>query len=200
GVPTLAAPLERSVLVADVEAAGEGDLLVHHQQLAVVADRPAPAPAPGADWMEGGELHAGLEQGTPVLARQAPRAGAVHHHAHADPGERTVAQRVVEAAAGGIALEDIRLEQYLALRRENGGEHRRIGLRAVHQDLDAVAGLEPVRREAITLAVRRRARFPRLQGLRIRHAIPRRAPSRAWSACSPSPCTCRRRAKALSAC
>src|SRR5205085_7188755 len=65
-VPAPSAPLGWRGVVADVEASEESNLLVDDQHLAVIADGPPPASAPGPDRVESGEMHAGVEKRSPV--------------------------------------------------------------------------------------------------------------------------------------
>ena len=136
------------------------------------ARRPA---APGERYcltphrMESCQVHAGLEKGLAVRSRQLPRSRSIHDQPHRDAGQRTLAERVVEALAGRVALEDVRLEQHLASGAEDGREHGWIRLGAVHQDRQPVPGLHPVRSEAVSLAGGGPVRRLRLQGLRVLH-------------------------------
>ena len=119
--------------------------------------------------MEGGHVHACLEQRIAIAFREVPGPGAVDDQAYGHSRQRPVAERVVEALARGVALEDVRLEQDLPARAEDGGEHGRIGFGAVHQDGQAVPGFQLVRGEAVPFAGRRSVRRLRLHGMRILH-------------------------------
>src|SRR5205823_9802362 len=110
-VPAAAAPSFRGVVVAQVHPATEGDAAVDDQELAVVADLPAPAPSPGTDGMEDREPDAGGPHLRDVIAGEAERSGAVDHAAHPHALLGLDADRVDEAAPVGIARPDVHFEQ-----------------------------------------------------------------------------------------
>ena len=73
----------------------------------------------------------------------------------------------MKTVPGGIAFEDVRLEQDFPARAEDRRQHRRICLGAVDEDRQSMPGLQPMRSEAVAQTRRRLAPRVRLDLVRF---------------------------------
>jgi hypothetical protein len=138
--PGPAGRARRAVLDADVHAAGEAEAAVHHQELAVIAERLVPEALEQRVEEMGGD--AALRHFAPEFGTGRHRAQGVGQHAHHDAAAHRRRQLVEQCAADLVVLEDVGLEQHLAAgggdRRVHGGE----SLFAAVVELEAVAGMD----------------------------------------------------------
>ena len=136
GVPGL---MGQPAAVADIQAAGESDLSVHHQELTVVAEvgvrekdrhgrrqKPLGANPPGRE--QAGDRRKGVGAADPV--DQNPH---LHPAGHGPP------EGVGKLPPGGIVVEDIGGHPDAAFGLLDGGQHRRVGLVASLERFDRVA-------------------------------------------------------------
>ncbi|MCY1279222.1 hypothetical protein D9M70_279680 [compost metagenome] len=126
-------------IVGGAGAADEGDALVDHQDLAVVAIQVAQA-APPAQRVVPAQLHAGLLEALAQRPAEPQRAEVVEQAAHLHAPRGGGRQRLDQDLAAAAVLDQVQLEQHLALgggdAREHGGEEAG----AVDQQREAVAG------------------------------------------------------------
>jgi hypothetical protein len=138
--PGPAGRARRAVLDADVHAAGEAEAAVHHQELAVIAERLVPEALEQRVEEMGGD--AALRHFAPEFGTGRHRAQGVGQHAHHDAAAHRRRQLVEQCAADLVVLEDVGLEQHLVAgggdRRVHGGE----SLFAAVVELEAVAGMD----------------------------------------------------------
>ena len=125
---------------ADADAADERDRVVDHEQLAVIARKPAERT---------GEMQrivtcALRRRRRPAAARRQCSTGQAAHpvadHAHTHAGTGTLDQRIAELAAGGVVAENVVLEQHQRLRCANRGKPRIEVDARIDQEIDRVAG------------------------------------------------------------
>ena len=130
-------------VVEDVDAAAERDALVDHAQLAM---QPAPARRPQhaelADGREHPPVHACLDEALAPRGRNRAAAETVHDHAHVDAPARSALQRPRHLVAGAGEIEDVGLEQHLALRAIDGGDQGGKEAAAAFQQLQVVTGAQ----------------------------------------------------------
>jgi len=127
-----------AVLVADVHPAGERDVAVRDQDLAVVAV--ALVPEPREQRVEEPDVDAAVAQRSPERTPRRKRAEGVGEDAHRDTARRGCRQVGRELAPDLVVLEDVRLEQDLVARGENRVAHRREGVVAAEVRLDVRRG------------------------------------------------------------
>jgi hypothetical protein len=131
-----------AVAGADVDAAGEAEAAVGHEQLAVGAQ----VEGHEVQEIEGGEeagvgdvfVAQGVEDGGKGIAR----AGGVHEHADLDAAPDGLAEGVGEVQAGFVAVEDVGFQGDAAAGLGDGVEHGGVGGVPVHQWVQAVARQE----------------------------------------------------------
>ena len=129
-----------AVLVGDVHAAEPRDLVVHQQQLAVVAEREEPAP----DRVEETHLGPGGTQRRPEGLRRRPRAPGVDedHHPHAP--QRGGGEAVAKLPARVVGGEDVHLEKDAGAGAVDRGEHGGEGRAAVAHEPQAAHRARPI--------------------------------------------------------
>ena len=157
GAPAAAARVEPPV--SDARAAGERDLAVDHQQLAM---RPVvdPVQRVPAHRLVGHDPHACGPQPPHRPSPQANAADRVDDDGDVDAVAGALAQRVDERLADAAVLEDVALHVDRALGLSDRLKHGRIERRTVSQDGDAVAVMQRrlagrLKRVEKTLAVHR---------------------------------------------
>jgi hypothetical protein len=138
-VPADSAIFDGCVVVCDVEAAGEADLIVDDEDFAMVAVRKAEALAPRGDRVELDDLDARDAKVVDPRFGQAERADGVVDEAHGDAGFGALDEGDLETVARGVAREDVCLEADRALGGRDRVEHCSVGLAAVAEDRDFAA-------------------------------------------------------------
>ncbi|GAW68813.1 hypothetical protein GPEL0_01f5318 [Geoanaerobacter pelophilus] len=128
------------VPAADVHPAGEGDLPVHHQQLAVV---PEVQVSPRPKRQEAAEPDPRTLEQFPRRRFRILLPQAVHDDPHLDPPIGSPGERHHEALAGIVPVEDVGAKVYRAFRPVDGGQHGGVGFLAVFQRRQVVAGEKP---------------------------------------------------------
>ena len=141
GASTLATAAGRrlGVLVHDVDAAGEGDTAVHHQQLAVAAAVDAPD-ARVVHAMELVHLHARVLHSREIAGARAAAADAIEHQPHDHAGTCTLAQGLRVLLAELLVGEDVDVEVDVVLRGADRRQLRAVRGGAIDQQIDLVAG------------------------------------------------------------
>ena len=125
--------------VADVEAAGESDLAVHHHDLAVVTEVGIREVEGHARGQEAGRLHPPGDKRPRDRREGVAGADAVDQHADLDaPGNRSP-EGLGEDPAGGIVVEDVGSQRNAPRGLVDRREHEGIGLIAPVERLNAVA-------------------------------------------------------------
>ncbi len=129
----------QNVAAADVHAAGEGGLSVHHQQLAVVAQVQVGRRRQQARGQETGHRHPGAAQQARGPGEVVALAHRVDEDAHRHPAPVGRHEGVDEPAPGGVRLEQIGGQEDPLARLFDGGQHGRVGAVAVLQHRQLVA-------------------------------------------------------------
>ena len=146
--PALAAVFDRQPRPREVEAAGEAARAVDDEDLAVIALLDAREIERGAERRERmvvAKVAAGGDERVPERGRERERADGVVNHTHGHAAAaRALAERLPKARADRVRADPIHLEDHLALRVRDRGEHRRQCLGAVAQEPHLVAAdVEP---------------------------------------------------------
>ncbi|MCW0415226.1 hypothetical protein NB689_000980 [Xanthomonas sacchari] len=127
------------LLVGDVDAAGEGDAAVDHHDLAVGAQvDPGPLELERPQQlggMEPGHLGAGLQQWPQEALAHLRGADRIQQQAHPHPGAGALDQRVADACAGAVGIEDVVLQVHMVLGGADVAQDRLVGRGAVDQPL-----------------------------------------------------------------
>ena len=128
----------------DVDAADEGRALVHDTQfLMQPAQLPGLQPGPPAvERAEHLQPHAAAGQPRTQRGQRRQRAEAVDDQVHLHAAAVGVEQRVGDAAAGAVVVEDVGRQPDLAPRRGDGFAHAREQLVAALQQVDSVGADE----------------------------------------------------------
>ncbi|MCY1291348.1 hypothetical protein D9M70_405340 [compost metagenome] len=136
--PGAAVVVHRPEFVGGAGAADIGDLLVHHQDLAMVAEQVAYAGLP-AQRVVAAELAAGLDQLLAPAVAQFQAAEAVEQAAHPHAAGAGIQQRVQQGLGAAAAFHQIEFQLHLPLGAGDAGEHAREEILSVAEQGEAVA-------------------------------------------------------------
>ncbi len=131
----------QQVLDADIDAAGEGDAAVDHQELAMVAQVEERRLPRHVGMQEPVDRHARLAQLLVGARPEVAAADAIDQHPHRHATAMGTDQRLDEGHPRLIVAEDVARQPDAFLRRIDRREHRRIGVVAAAQQADPVARL-----------------------------------------------------------
>ena len=127
-------------VVHHIDATDEGDAAIDRDHLAVQPAQAMAAQRQRAQFAAVDQhLHAGLAQARHQRGDEAAPAEAIHHHPHRHPAPCRARERRGDARAGAVVLEDVALQEDLALGTVDLGFQRREVLLAVLQQRDRVA-------------------------------------------------------------
>jgi hypothetical protein len=122
------------VLVADVDSAKEGHLIVDEQDFAMVA--PETADEERQQAVVDADHTAGFAQGRGDCASGPCRAPTIDEHLHRHATSRGLPQRLDEAYSHAEGREGVHLQMHIPLRSRDGKEHPRISLFTAIEQLD----------------------------------------------------------------
>ena len=152
------------ILRPDVEAAGEGDPAVYHQQLAVVAQVEERRLPREVGMQEARDRDARLAQAVVGARPEVTAADAVDQHPHLHAALLRRDQRLMELLARLVGPEDVAAQADAFLRPADLLEHPRIGLVAAAQHLHGVSGLRGQAGQPADRIFQRRERVRRSPG------------------------------------
>ncbi len=125
-------------LVSDPGAAYYAQALIHQQQLAMIAVQVA-QPAPQAHGVVPAQLHPSHLQPLALALGKGEAAIAVEQTPHGHPASSSAHQCFDDLIGAGTGFDQIQFQIDLRLRSIDRGEHARKKLRAINQQLEAVA-------------------------------------------------------------